>query len=495
MNAGLGQGQAGHPCAVTHDSSRLRGSVAATPQHALGVAEVPPAPEENAPMLLALTRAGESEVADFLVARGLAGRVDAADGHTSVLLVDLHFRPVSWELTSALGLAAATGQPVTLLAGDWAGDSGSAAAIAGDSSGAFGQVAHPDGRFEPMTREQVAAASAAVPGRAETTDRWLIIGQAPDQPVAEIIANTLPAHGRIQANLWQEQDWFLAQITAAPAGVEAGLEVPESLRDDAQAGPELAAAIATAVRTSGARVLRGAQRPVMVVRHSNLDTAIMQPGANGWADFVLEWGLRRTWVHPRWGVAVVDQDAAATEFAQAWTRAGGTADPVNLRALSRRRHLPGEVLRPVLGCLHVPTPMMSRAVALASGTPVATATPNGVPLAAPEVIRGRAPASVGNKRRGPGLGSRVTARAMVGLGVAVGTYVGLHAWGAGVSGWDWAMIAGAAVVAVAGLAGTTVLRTDRAEGDEVLPDEQAAGGDEDRVIDLTKVATGEQPKR
>lgn len=449
---------------------------------------------EHTPLLLALTRAAESEVADFLVAKGLAGRVDAADGHTSVLLVDLHFRPVSWELPAALGLAAATGQPVTLLAGDWAGDSGSAAAIAGDLPGGFGQVAHPDGRFEPMTPGQVTAAAAAVPGRAETTDRWLIIGQTPDRPVADIIASILPAHGRIQANLWQEQDWFLAQIVAAQAGAEAGLEVPESLRDDAQAGPELAAAIATAVRTSGARLLRGAQRPVVVVRHSNLDTAILQPGASGWADFVLEWGLRRTWVHPRWGVAVVDQDAAATEFAKAWTRAGGTADPVNLRALSRRRHLPGEVLRPVLGCLHVPTPMMSRAVALAGGTPAAAAAPNGSHLAAPEVIRGRAAASV-NKRRGPALGSRVTARVMVGLGVAVGTFLGLQAWGAGVSGWDWVMIAGAAVVAVAGLEGTNALRADRAAVTEVLTDEHAAGGDEDRVIDLTQVATGKQPKR
>lgn len=386
----------------------------------------------------------------FLIARGYAARLDQASGVTSVLLTDTSFRPLQWDVSLAAQFAQELGDPVRLVGGSSPLAGGNAAEPDADSQHVVALV-EPDGSCRGLEASELHAAIADIPDRVSGDDRWLVVGKSPGpapEMLAEIAASALPAAADIQALAWIDQGWFVVDIRQATVpgqpAVHARPEPEQSQR------PAAAAALAAAVRA-------GRKRPVMVIRHSSVDTVVMQPGARDWAEFPLEWGLRRTWVHPRWGVAVVDQDRAVSQFVKAWDHAGGEAEEVNLRALSRRRAMKGEVLSPLLASLSVPPAVAELVLALALSEA-------GAPTTGPQ------PALlVGDPQRGGrgwglagrvlwGLGAKLpwgaNSRTLQAVGTVAGLALGLHIVSQGVSGWDWA---GLAAAGLAGLAGSANL--------------------------------------
>lgn len=387
----------------------------------------------------------------FLIARGFAARLDQASGITSILLTDASFRPLRWDTALAAEFAATLGRRVRLVVGSGpavgspAGHDESDPGIDSVDRHAASWI-DPDGSASVITDTELRQTIADIPDRASGDDRWLVVGHAPGSSpgrLAELARAALP-EGAVQALVWVDQGWFVAAITCARTSGD-----PSNDPQDCQSlRPAAAAALATEARA-------GRKRAVMVIRHSSVDTVVMQPGARDWAEYPLEWGLRRTWVHPRWGVAVVDQDRAVSQFAKAWAHAGGVADEVNLRALSRRRALKGEVLSPLLASLSVPPGVAELVVTLALSDASQPAPPP-----APQVIAGdpeRAARRWGLGRPGVGgLRARrwrgASARAVHAVGAFAGLALGYGIVSQGVAGWDWAALAAIGLAALAGSA-------------------------------------------
>jgi hypothetical protein len=385
---------------------------------------------------MVLIRAAEADVAEFLTSAGLAGRVDNADGVTSVVLVDNHFRPLLWDEATAGQLAVATDQPVQLLSGDLvAAPSAPAGARLGQQPVA-GLIVQPDGACNPMSDDQLRRAAASIPDRLVAADRWMVIGRVPDRGDVEArIASVLAVDTGPQVRLWTQDGWFVAElfepgVEMAPAQESAtGGTVPS-------AAAELGAAIARAFRGHG---------PVVVVRHSEAGAGLLQPGGRRRQHHGLEWGMHRIWVHPRWGLAVVDQDEQVTRFAAAWKAAGGEVEQVNLRALSRRRGMRGHVLRQVLDSLHVPAAL----------TACAVGDPDPEQVRAAQVVRGGSRRKVGLRAvRVTAPAARAAAiRGVYATAAVAGCALSYSMIVAGLAGWDWAALAGSSALSLGAIAG------------------------------------------
>jgi len=383
---------------------------------------------------LGLTAAPGPAVAEFLTTLGLAGRIDTTDQVTSLLLADGQFRPAPLTISLAAELAAATGSQVRLLR-----SMDAEAAAAGD-----GLVVQPDGSTWPLDEPGLAAAVAAVPHRVSRCDRWLLVGQVPQSPsLPELVGSVLPGADQVAAQVWTQaegpdgQAWFVAEVTGPSE------ELPELVGD-----------LASAIRG-------GRARPVLAFRISDSDATMLQPGARKWEEFPLVWGMRRSWVHPQWGIADVDQDGQVTLFAAAWTQAGGTVNEVNLRALSRRNALKARALEPALGALGAPVQVRTIASTLATA---ASAEDAALALGEPQVLTGLSltsairaawnePARRQPRRAGAATRPSAVVRFLHGLAAVAAGCVVYRMSDQGISGWEWAWLVVLGGLVVDGLAG------------------------------------------
>lgn len=375
---------------------------------------------------LGMTSGQSAAIQEYLAAKSLSGRVDETGNVTTLVLTDAQFRPAVIDLTRAQELAVATGADWRLLR----------AIEPQPGTTDPGLLVRPDGSHEPLVGDAVAEAVSALPMRASRQDRWLLVGRS-NRPgsVAARITQFLSGHHGAAVSLWEADGWFVAQV-----GAQARL-------------PEIVSGLGAALR-------RREKHPVVLVRISTHEATVMQPGARRWEEFPLVWGMRRSWVHPRWGVAEVDQDSQVAAFAGAWRDAGGKVDEVNLRALSRRRTQKDTFLRPALTCMGAPAELASLAIAVADGSSVPPPALLTGPLPLSSTPADTAPESPG--RRLP-----VVARVFYGLSAGLAAYLAYHLVAEGVSGWDWAwmvLLGGLAldgVLGALGFTGASLARHDR----------------------------------